>query len=73
MMKKLAELYNHPLPANRKGALYNAFPYPTKISPEAIAIYIACHTKVGASVLDPFSGSGTTGLATLLCDQPTKK
>lgn len=73
MMKKLAELYNQPLPANRNGALYNAFPYPTKISPEAIAIYIACHTKVGASVLDPFSGSGTTGLATLLCDQPTKE
>ena len=72
-MKKLAELYNHPLPANRKGPLYNAFPYPTKISPEAIAIYIACHTKVGETILDPFSGSGTTGLATLLCDQPTKE
>jgi DNA modification methylase len=72
-MKKLAELYKHPLPANRKGTLYNAFPYPTKISPEAIAIYIACHTEVGDTILDPFSGSGTTGLATLLCDQPTKE
>lgn len=72
-MKNLVELYKHPLPANRKGSLYNAFPYPTKISPEAIAIYIACHTKVGNTILDPFSGSGTTGLATLLCDQPTKE
>ena len=70
-MKELNKLYSNPLPASRSGALYNAFPYPTKISPEAIAIYIACHTKVGATVLDPFSGSGTTGLATLLCDSPT--
>lgn len=73
MEEELQQLYNQPLHANRKGALYNAFPYPTKISPEAIAIYIACHTKVGDTVLDPFSGSGTTGLATLLCDQPSKE
>ena len=72
-MKELQQLYNHPLQANRKGALYNACPYPTKISPEAIAIYIACHTEVGDTVLDLFSGSGTTGLATLLCDQPSKE
>ena len=71
-MKELNKLYNIPLPAKRTGALYNAFPYPTKISPEAIAIYIACHTKVGDSILDPFAGSGTTGLATMLCDNPTE-
>jgi len=70
-MQELINLYNNPLRANRKGILYNAFPYPTKISPEAIAIYIACHTNVGDTVLDPFSGSGTTGLAVKLCDQPT--
>jgi DNA modification methylase len=70
-MIELNKLYNSPLPANRTGALYNAFAYPTKISPEAIALYIACHTKVGETVLDPFAGSGTTGLATMLCDQPT--
>ena len=70
-MQELINLYNKPLPANRKGTLYNSFPYPTKISPESIAIYIACHTNVGDTVLDPFSGSGTTGLAVKLCDQPT--
>ena len=70
-MIELKKLYNSPLPATRTGALYNAFPYPTKISPEAIALYIACHTKAGDTVLDPFAGSGTTGLATMLCDQPT--
>jgi len=72
-MSNLNTLYEKPLPANRKGPLYNSFPYPTKISPEAIAIFIACHTKVGDTVLDPFSGSGTTGLATLLCDKPTEE
>lgn len=65
-------LYLNPLPSTRTGALYNAFSYPTKISPEAIALFIATHTKPGAVVLDAFGGSGTTGLAALLCDQPTK-
>jgi len=71
-MNEIETLYKTPLPAKRTGALYNAFPYPTKISPEAIAIYIACHTKIGDSILDPFAGSGTTGLATMLCDNPTE-
>jgi len=52
--------------------LFNAFPYPTKISPEAIAIFIACHTSVGDTILDPFGGSGSVGLATMLCDNPTE-
>ena len=67
----LQKLYAKPLPSSRIGALYNAFSYPTKISPEAIAIFIATHTKPGDLVLDTFGGSGTTGLATLLCDKPT--
>lgn len=67
----IAELYRTPLPSTRTGPLYNAFSYPTKISPEVIAVFIAAHTKPGATVLDAFAGSGTTGLATLLCDRPT--
>lgn len=67
----IAKLYKVPLPSTRTGPLYNAFSYPTKISPEAIAVYIATHTKPGATVLDAFAGSGTTGLAALLCDRPT--
>lgn len=72
-MQDLIKLYNNPLISKRTGTLYNAFPYPTKISPEAIAIYIACHTNIGDTILDPFSGSGTTGLATLLCANPSKE
>lgn len=71
LVANIAELYRTPLPSTRTGALYNAFSYPTKISPEVIAVFIAAHTKPGATVLDAFAGSGTTGLATLLCDRPT--
>lgn len=65
-------LYGGPFPSTRTGALFNAFSYPTKISPEAIALFIACHTKPGERIFDPFGGSGTTGIATKLCDNPTQ-
>src|SRR5690606_33955216 len=67
----LRGLYERALPAKRTGPLYGAFPYPTKISPEAIALYIAAHTRPGDTVFDGFAGSGTTGLAALLCDTPS--
>jgi hypothetical protein len=68
---RVSSLYNEPLPSTRTGSLYTAFPYPTKISPEAIAIFIAAHTKPGDTVFDGFAGSGTTGLAALLCENPS--
>lgn len=68
----LTGLYAQPMRASRAGALFSAFPYPTKISPEAIALFIAAHTRPGETVFDAFAGSGTTGLATLLCENPTK-
>lgn len=64
-------LYARALPASRSGPLYGAFPYPTKISPEAVALFIAAHTRPGDTVFDGFAGSGTTGLAALLCENPT--
>lgn len=66
-------LYSTPLPAARTGALYNAFSYPTKISAESVALFIACHTEPGDHVLDVFGGSGTTGIAALLCERPTER
>lgn len=69
--KTLDALYAHALPANRSGPLYGAFPYPTKISPEAIALFIAAHTEPGDTIFDGFAGSGTTGLAALLCENPS--
>ena len=67
---RLEALYFKALQAKRSGPLYRAFPYPTKISPEAIALFIAAHTKAGDTVFDGFAGSGTTGLAALLCEDP---
>jgi hypothetical protein len=71
LTESLSELYSRPLPAARSGALYSAFSYPTKISPETIAIFIATHTKPGDTILDTFGGSGTTGVAVRLCENPT--
>lgn len=42
---------------------YLAHSYPTKVPPEAIEPYIEHHTRHGATVLDPFCGSGMTGVA----------
>jgi 16S rRNA G966 N2-methylase RsmD len=70
---QLEALYDTPLAATRTGALYNAFSYPTKISPETIALFIATHTLPGDTVLDVFAGSGTTGLAAKLCAKPTER
>ena len=67
----IAALYGKALSASRSGPLYGAFPYPTKISPEAIALFIAAHTNPGDTVFDGFAGSCTTGLASLLCEKPT--
>jgi DNA modification methylase len=64
-------LYGSAVPSKRSGALFNAFSYPTKISAESVALFIAAHTKPGDVVLDPFAGSGSTGIAAKLCAQPT--
>lgn len=73
MNDALEALYANPLPADRTGPLYNAFSYPTKISPESIGLFIACHTEPGAHVLDTFGGSGTTAIGALLCERPTER
>ncbi|MBM4144193.1 MAG: site-specific DNA-methyltransferase [Lentisphaerae bacterium] len=62
---RLGALYERAMQATRGGPLFNASPYPTKISPEAIALFIAAHTVPGATVLDGFGGSGSTGLAAI--------
>jgi DNA modification methylase len=47
-------------------AIYNAHAYHTKVPPEAIKAYLEHHTSPGDLVLDPFCGSGMTGVACLL-------
>ena len=71
VMINLKKLFSRPLPSTRGGVFYNTFPYQTKISPEAIAVYIAALTNPGDTVLDTFGGSGSTSIAALLCEHPT--
>ncbi|MDJ0628569.1 MAG: DNA methyltransferase [Rhodobacter sp.] len=49
--------------ASRNTAFYNAHSYHTKVPPEAIRPFIEHFTKPGDVVLDPFCGSGMTGVA----------
>lgn len=51
---------------SRNTAFYNAHSYHTKVPPEAIQPFLEHFTRPGDLVLDPFSGSGMTGLAALL-------
>ncbi len=73
IVRALGPLYEQPLKTSRRGPLYNAFSYPTKIDAETIALFIATHTNPGETVLDMFAGSGTTGIAARLCDAPTPR
>lgn len=68
----IKSLYSQALPSSRTGLFYNTFAYPTKIAPESIAVYIATHTQPGDTVMDVFGGSGSTGLAALMCEHPTQ-
>jgi len=47
--------------------IYSAHSYHTKVPPQAIARYILHYTKPGDIILDPFAGSGMTGVAAILC------
>jgi 16S rRNA G966 N2-methylase RsmD len=51
------------VPGSRNTALYTAHSYHTKVPPEAIRPFIEHFSKPGDVVLDPFAGSGMTGVA----------
>ncbi len=55
---------NHPI--------YNAHAYHTKVPPRIIIPYILHYTRPGDVVLDPFCGSGMTGVAAQMCAEPPK-
>jgi hypothetical protein len=50
--------------------IYNAHSYHTKVPPRSIIPYILHYTKAGDLVLDPFCGSGMTGVAAQMCANP---
>lgn len=50
--------------------IYNAHSYHTKVPPRSIIPYILHYTEPGDLILDPFCGSGMTGVAALMCANP---
>lgn len=51
---------------NKTSTAYRAHSYHTKVPPEAITPFIKAFTKPGDTVLDPFCGSGMTGVAAIM-------
>lgn len=56
---------------SRNTLLYNAHSYHTKVPPEAIVPFIEHFTSPGDLILDPFSGSGMTGVASAMTGRRT--
>ena len=50
--------------------IYNAHSYHTKVPPRSIIPYILHYTRPGDLVLDPFCGSGMTGVSAQMCANP---
>jgi len=59
--------FAEPVKAGKNTAIYNVHSYHTKVPPQGIVPYIEHYTEPGDLVLDPFCGSGMTGVAALLC------
>ncbi|RJR29738.1 MAG: hypothetical protein C4576_34890, partial [Desulfobacteraceae bacterium] len=53
--------------------IYNAHAYHTKVPHRAILRYLIRYTNPGDLVLDFFAGTGMTGVATQLCENPSFK
>lgn len=67
--------YDKHIAAGKNTYVYDAHTYHTKVPPEGIGLLIDYYTRPGDVVLDPFCGSGMTGVAALergrkaiLCD-----
>ena len=58
--------FAQPVKAGKNSPIYNAHSYHTKVPPEGIVPYIKHYTDPGDLVLDPFCGSGMTGVAALM-------
>jgi DNA modification methylase len=58
--------FARPVKAGKNSPIYNAHSYHTKVPPEGIVPYIEHYTNPGDLILDPFCGSGMTGVAALM-------
>jgi 16S rRNA G966 N2-methylase RsmD len=70
-----ADTYDRPafaadIKEGKNDPIYYAHSYHTKVPPRAIIPYILHYTEPGDLILDPFCGSGMTGVAALMCSAP---
>ena len=67
---KVKEPYANDISVGKNNPIYNAHGYHTKVPHPAIMRYILHYTQPGDIVLDGFAGTGMTGVAGLLCENP---
>lgn len=66
MTKLVANAYREEVVGSKGSIFYRTHSYHTKVPPEGIVPMIEHYTSPGDVVLDPFCGSGMTGVAALL-------
>lgn len=66
MSRTVTEPYRQEITGAKGSIFYRAHSYHTKVPPEGIVPVIEHYTNPGDTVLDPFCGSGMTGVASLL-------
>jgi DNA modification methylase len=62
--KPVEKPYYQAISAGKNTYVYDAHTYHTKVPPQGIELLIEYYTRPGDVVLDPFCGSGMTGVAT---------
>lgn len=62
-VKEVAKPYGQAIAAGKNTYVYDAHTYHTKVPPQGIELLIDYYTRPGDVVLDPFCGSGMTGVA----------
>src|SRR6266850_423576 len=70
-----SDVYDRPpfaadIKEGKNDPIYNAHSYHTKVPPRGIMPYILHYTRPGDLILDPFCGSGMTGVAAQMCANP---
>ena len=58
---------------DKHGAAYNVHPYHTKVPPDAIVPLLRHYTRPGDLILDPFAGTGITGVAIDILNSESSK
>ena len=65
--KRIERAFCENISAGKNTYVYDAHTYHTKVPPAGIKRLIEYYTDAGQTVLDPFCGSGMTGVAALEC------